>query len=175
VAHLTFILGGCRSGKSGLALEVANETKAEQRIFIATAVPFDGEMQDRVRRHQAERGAGWKTLEVPLALPEALVEHGRAGRVILVDCLTLWVSNLLLELEDPAAVENRITGMVEALQAAASPVIVVSNEVGSGVVPETKLGRRFRDLAGIANQSLAACADKVIWTVAGIPVVIKPR
>jgi adenosylcobinamide kinase/adenosylcobinamide-phosphate guanylyltransferase len=154
---------------------VANETKAEQRIFIATAVPFDGEMQDRVRRHQAERGAGWKTLEVPLALPEALVEHGRAGRVILVDCLTLWVSNLLLELEDPAAVENRITGMVEALQAAASPVIVVSNEVGSGVVPETKLGRRFRDLAGIANQSLAACADKVIWTVAGIPVVIKPR
>jgi len=175
VAHLTFILGGCRSGKSGLALEVANETKAEQRIFIATAVPFDGEMQDRVRRHQAERGAGWKTLEVPLALPEALVEHGRAGRVILVDCLTLWVSNLLLELEDPAAVENRITGMVEAVQAAASPVIVVSNEVGSGVVPETKLGRRFRDLAGIANQSLAACADKVIWTVAGIPVVIKPR
>lgn len=175
MAHLTFILGGCRSGKSGLALEVANETKAEQRIFIATAVPFDGEMQDRVRRHQAERGAGWKTLEVPLALPEALVEHGRAGRVILVDCLTLWVSNLLLELEDPAAVENRITGMVEALQAAASPVIVVSNEVGSGVVPETKLGRRFRDLAGIANQSLAACADKVIWTVAGIPVVIKPR
>lgn len=175
LAQVMFVLGGCRSGKSGLALRAANEMEAQQRIFIATAVAFDAEMQDRVRRHQAERGAGWKTLEIPLALPEALFEHGREGRLILVDCITLWVSNLLLECAAPAAVESRIAELVRAVAAAACPVILVSNEVGAGVVPESKLGRRFRDLAGIANQSLAACADKVIWTVAGIPVVIKPR
>ncbi len=175
MAQVTFILGGCRSGKSGLALRTANGMEAEQRIFIATAVACDAEMQDRVQRHQAERGAGWKTVEVPLALPEALAENGREGRVILVDCLTLWISNLLLGGEEPAAVENRIAGLVKAVKAAACPVILVSNEVGSGVVPESKLGRWFRDLAGIANQSVAACAHKVILAVAGIPVVIKPQ
>ena len=175
MAQLTFILGGCRSGKSGLALRTANAAAAEQRIFIATAVAFDAEMQDRVRRHQAERGAGWRTLEVPLSLPEALAEHGREGRVILVDCLTLWVSNLLLKLEDPAAVESRIAELVRTVKASAGPVILVSNEVGLGVVPDSQLGRQFRDLAGLANQSMAACASEVIMTVAGIPVVIKPR
>jgi len=174
VAHLTLILGGCRSGKSSLALRTAHAAAAEQRIFIATAVAFDAEMQDRIKRHQAERGASWNSIEVPLALPEALAEHGREGRVILVDCLTLWVSNLLLELEDPAAVERRIADLARAVQGSAAPVILVSNEVGLGVVPESKLGRQFRDLAGLANQSMAACAHEVILTVAGIPVVIKP-
>jgi adenosylcobinamide kinase / adenosylcobinamide-phosphate guanylyltransferase len=172
---VTFILGGCRSGKSGLALATANATAAGERLFIATAVAFDAEMQDRVRRHRAERGPGWTTLEVPLALPEALSEHGRPDRILLVDCLTLWVSNLLIELEDPAAVESRIADLVRAVKACGCPVILVSNEVGLGVVPESGLGRRFRDLAGIANQSVAACAHEVILSVAGIPVVIKPR
>ncbi len=175
MANVTFILGGCRSGKSSLALRTAEAAEAEQRIFIATAVPFDAEMQDRVRRHQAERGAGWKTLEVPLALPEALTEHSREGRVILVDCLTLWVSNLLLERADPAVVESRIAELARAVKACAGPVILVSNEVGLGVVPDSQLGRQFRDLAGMANQSMAAGADEVIMTVAGIPVLIKPR
>lgn len=175
MAFVTFILGGCRSGKSGLALAKANATEAGQRLFIATAVAFDAEMQERVRRHRAERGEGWTTIEVPLALPEALAEHGRPGRVLLVDCLTLWVSNLLMEADDPAAVESRIAALVEAVHACACPVILVSNEVGLGVVPESGLGRRFRDLAGIANQSVAACAHEVILAVAGIPVVIKPR
>lgn len=175
MAHITFILGGCRSGKSGLALRTAEAAAAEQRVFIATAVPFDAEMQDRARRHQKERGAGWITLEVPLALPEALAEHSREDRVILVDCLTLWISNLLLERADPAAVESRIAELVRAVQACAGPVILVSNEVGLGVVPDSQLGRQFRDLSGMANQAVAAAADEVIMTVAGIPVVIKPR
>jgi len=175
LAQVMFVLGGCRSGKSGLALRAANEMEAQQRIFIATAVAFDAEMQDRVRRHQAERGAGWKTLEIPLALPEALVEHGREGRLILVDCITLWVSNLLLEWTDAAAVERRIAELARVVQACAGPVILVSNEVGLGVVPDSQLGRQFRDLAGMANQAVAAGADEVIMTVAGIPVVIKPR
>ena len=175
MAHVTFILGGCRSGKSSLALRTAEAVDAGQRIFIATAVPFDAEMQDRVRRHQKERGAGWITLEAPLALPEALTEHSREGRVVLVDCLTLWVSNLLLEWMDAAAVENRIAELVRVVQACAGPVILVSNEVGLGVVPDSQLGRQFRDLAGMANQAVAAVADEVVMTVAGIPVVIKPR
>lgn len=175
MAQVTFIIGGCRSGKSGLALAKAEAAGAEKRVFIATAVAFDAEMQERVRRHRAERGPAWTTFEVPLALPEALAEHGRPGRVVLVDCLTLWVSNLLLEVEDSAAVEDRIAALVRAVAACRGPVILVSNEVGLGVVPESRLGRQFRDLAGIANQSVAACAQEVILTVAGIPVVIKPR
>jgi adenosylcobinamide kinase/adenosylcobinamide-phosphate guanylyltransferase len=174
VGHVTFILGGCRSGKSRLALSRGNAAAAARRIFIATAETIDSEMQDRIKRHQAERGADWCTLEVPLDLPEALAAHGRAGRVILVDCLTLWVSNLLLKLEDPAAVEHRIAELARTVQASAGPLILVSNEVGLGVVPESKLGRQFRDLAGLANQSMAACANEVILTVAGIPVTIKP-
>ena len=175
MAPVTFVLGGCRSGKSGLALKKAEAVEAGQRIFIATAVPFDAEMQERVRRHREERGAAWETLEVPLDLPEALVEHSRGGRVILVDCLTLWISNLLLERGDPAAVEQRIAELARVLAACAGPVILVANEVGFGVVPDSRLGRQFRDLAGAANQSVAACADEVIMTLAGIPIVIKPR
>ncbi|MGE5257950.1 MAG: bifunctional adenosylcobinamide kinase/adenosylcobinamide-phosphate guanylyltransferase [Hyphomicrobiales bacterium] len=173
MAHVTLILGGCRSGKSGFALKTANETKADRRIFIATAVALDDEIRARVKQHRAERGAGWMTVEAPLALAEAVAEHAGQGCVILVDCLTLWVSNLLLELQDPAKVVDRIAELVRAVRAAACPVILVSNEVGSGIVPENQLARRFRDLAGTANQAVAACADTVVWTVAGIPVVIK--
>ena len=116
VAHVTFILGGCRSGKSGYALKTANDAPAAQRIFIATSVPFDEEMQARVQRHRAERGPQWLTVEAPLHLPEAIAEHAGADRVILADCLTLWVSNLLLELHDPVQVETRIRRLVEVLQ-----------------------------------------------------------
>ena len=173
MAQVTFILGGCRSGKSSFALKTANETKADRRIFIATAVALDDEMNARVKRHRAERGAGWMTVEAPLALAEAVAEHAGEGRVLLVDCLTLWVSNLLLEVQDPAQAADRIPELVSAVRAAPCPVILVSNEVGSGIVPENQLARRFRDLAGTANQAVAACADTVVWTVAGIPVVIK--
>jgi adenosylcobinamide kinase/adenosylcobinamide-phosphate guanylyltransferase len=172
--NLTFILGGCRSGKSGLALATANAIAADRRVFIATSIPGDDEMKARVARHCAERGAGWTTVEAPLALAEAIAENDRNGCVILVDCLTLWISNMLLETGSPAEVEPRIPLLIRTLAQISCPVVVVSNEVGAGIVPENKLARQFRDLAGTANQAVAAAADRVVWVLAGIPVTIKP-
>jgi adenosylcobinamide kinase / adenosylcobinamide-phosphate guanylyltransferase len=173
VNHLTFIMGGCRSGKSGLALKTANAIPADRRIFIATSMPCDDEMKDRVARHRAERGAGWTTVEAPLALAEAIAENARNGCVILVDCLTLWISNTLLSTGAPAAVETRIAHLISTLAQTSCPVVLVANEVGAGIVPENKLARQFRDLAGTANQAVAAAAHQVVWVVAGIPVTIK--
>ena len=172
--NVTFVLGGCRSGKSGFALQTAGAIPAERRVFIATSMPFDDEMKARVARHRAERGAGWTTVEAPLALAEAIAENARDGSVILVDCLTLWISNLLLSTGVPAAVEGRIPRLIETLAQAACPVVLVSNEVGAGIVPENNLARQFRDLAGTANQAVAAAASRVVWVAAGIPVTIKP-
>ena len=172
--NVTLVLGGCRSGKSGFALQTAGAIPAERRVFVATSMPLDDEMKARVERHRAERGAGWTTVEAPLALAEAIAENARDGSVILVDCLTLWISNLLLSTGASAAVEARILRLIETLAQAACPVVLVSNEVGAGIVPENKLARQFRDLAGTANQAVAAAAHLVVWVVAGIPVTIKP-
>jgi adenosylcobinamide kinase/adenosylcobinamide-phosphate guanylyltransferase len=174
VINVTFILGGCRSGKSGFALQTASAIPADRRVFIATSMPLDDEMKARVARHRTERGAGWTTVEAPLALAEAIAENARNGCVILVDCLTLWISNMLLETGAPAAVEARIPHLIRTLAQTACPVVLVSNEVGAGIVPENKLARQFRDLAGTANQAVAAAAHRVVWVVAGIPVTIKP-
>ena len=172
--HVTFILGGCRSGKSRYALEVARNLTAEQRIFIATGVAFDDEMRERVSRHQAERGREWTTVEAPLKLPEALAAHGGEPKhVVLVDCLTFWINNLLLESAESSAAQMKIPQLVEAIEGARCPVILVSNEVGAGIVPENPLARSFRDIVGSMNQAVAACAAKVVWVVAGIPVPVK--
>jgi adenosylcobinamide kinase/adenosylcobinamide-phosphate guanylyltransferase len=171
---VTFILGGCRSGKSALALKTANAVAADRRVFIATSMACDDEMKERVARHRAERGGGWTTVEAPLALSEAIAEHARSGCVVLVDCLTLWISNVLLETGSPAKVENRIPRLIGTLAQATCPVVLVANEVGAGIVPENKLARGFRDLAGTVNQAVAAAAHRVVWVVAGIPVTIKP-
>jgi adenosylcobinamide kinase / adenosylcobinamide-phosphate guanylyltransferase len=222
LAQVTFILGGCRSGKSRFALEAAAGMPADQRVFIATAVPFDEEMRARVARHQAERGDAWTTIEAPQNLPEAIQEYGGGSkRVVLVDCLTLWINNLLLELSEsrsgfltpsdargrrcrplemlttdpgcsafesacalPAGViqgsettssliRMRISRLIEAIESARCPVVLVSNEVGAGIVPENRLARSFRDLVGSMNQAVAACASRVFWVVAGIPVAVK--
>jgi adenosylcobinamide kinase / adenosylcobinamide-phosphate guanylyltransferase len=174
LAQVTFILGGCRSGKSRFALEAAAGMPADQRVFIATAVPFDEEMRARVTRHQAERGNAWTTIEVPQNLPEAIQEYGGGSkRVILVDCLTLWINNLLLESSESAPIQMRISRLVEAIESARCPVVLVSNEVGAGIVPENRLARGFRDLVGTMNQAVAACASRVFWVVAGIPVAVK--
>jgi adenosylcobinamide kinase/adenosylcobinamide-phosphate guanylyltransferase len=173
VNHLTFILGGCRSGKSDFALQTANAISADRRVFIATSMPRDDEMKDRVARHRAARGADWITVEAPLALAEAIAENARNGCVVLVDCLTLWISNMLLETGAPAEVEARIPRLIGTLAQASGPVVLVSNEVGAGIVPENKLARQFRDLAGTANQAVAAAASRVVWVAAGIPVTIK--
>jgi len=169
----TLIIGGCRSGKSSHALELAEKIPADKKIFIATGVPFDKEMEQRIARHQKERSRSWSTIEAPLHLPEVIIENSRKENVILVDCLTLWINNLLLETDDQENIAENIRQLTEALKKTQCPVILVSNEVGTGIVPENRLARLFRDSAGLANQRVAACSDNVIWMVAGIPVKIK--
>lgn len=170
-AHL--ILGGCRSGKSRHALLLAEQWGDAPHVFMATCIPSDEEMQARVLRHQQERGPKWKTVEAPLALAGALREHGPAAGVIIVDCLTLWISNLMARHQEDARVMEHARDLAEALDAAACPVFLVSNEVGAGIVPENPMARRFRDLAGFVNQHMAARAKRVTWMVAGIPVRVK--
>jgi adenosylcobinamide kinase/adenosylcobinamide-phosphate guanylyltransferase len=145
----------------------------EQKIFIATCVPQDDEMKRRVARHQKERSQNWVTVEAPLRLPEAILQNSRRGDVILVDCLTLWVSNLLMKTDDEKKIENTISRLIEALEKATCPIVLVSNEVGTGIVPENKLARQYRDIIGLVNQAVAKTASKVIWMVAGIPVTVK--
>ena len=171
--EITFVIGGCRSGKSTYAMQTAEKMTAEQKIFIATCVPQDDEMKRRVARHQKERSQNWVTVEAPLDLPEAILQNSRRGDVILVDCLTLWVSNLLIETGDEKKIEDTIPQLIEALQKATCPIVLVSNEVGTGIVPENRLARQFRDITGWVNQAVARCANKVVWMVAGIPVTVK--
>ncbi len=177
MARTIFVTGGARSGKS-----VFSEQKAEEfgdRLgYVATAQSLDGEMADRIERHRTRRGPQWHTIEEPLLLSRSLEEADGTYEAILVDCVTLWLTNLLFAFEhDGPAVERRIRGEVEqlaqTLQRMVTPVILVSNEVGMGIVPEHHLARLFRDIAGSANQSLAAAADEVFMVISGIPLKIK--
>jgi adenosylcobinamide kinase/adenosylcobinamide-phosphate guanylyltransferase len=164
------VLGGARSGKSRYALELAEAT-APERLMIATAEPLDEEMAVRIARHREERGVGWTTRETPLDLTAALAEEARPGRVVLVDCVTLWLSNLLLAERDLAAEIAALAGLVARL---AGPVAFVSNEVGQGITPASKLGRLFQDEQGRANQALARACDAVVQVTAGLPRLLKP-
>ncbi len=167
------VIGGCRSGKSSHALKLADQFSGSGRIFIATCIPYDDEMRERVTRHQEERDNTWKTVEEPLNLPEAIAAHGNSVDLILVDCITLWVSNLLLKNSRIDYILENVRRLTSALNKTKASVIMVSNEVGTGIVPENRIARRFRDAAGFANQHIAAAADRVVWMVAGIPVNIK--
>ncbi|MFW6333754.1 MAG: bifunctional adenosylcobinamide kinase/adenosylcobinamide-phosphate guanylyltransferase [Desulfosalsimonas sp.] len=167
------VLGGCRSGKSSYALEIAEAAADGTNIFVATCVPADEEMQARVVRHQQERDRKWTTVEAPIALPGAIREHAASADVIVVDCLTLWVSNLMARYEKDEQVTEKVKTLAEALNAVSCPVLLVSNEVGSGIVPENPMARRFRDLAGFANQHVATFADRVTLMVAGIPMQLR--
>ena len=164
------VLGGARSGKTRYALALA-EAASPQRAMIATAQAFDEEMAERIARHKAERGEGWTTHEAPLALAEVLREAAGPGRAVVVDCLTLWLSNLLLAGQDIEAATADLAALVPCLE---GPAIFVSNEVGQGIVPETPLGRKFRDVQGRANQALAAACDAVVLVTAGLPRQVKP-
>jgi len=173
VKQTVLIIGGCRSGKSRYALEMAARAAGREKIFIATLIPQDKEMEERVQRHQKERDQGWKTVEAPLLLSEAIVEHSSRDSIIVVDCLTLWLSNLLLENDDSQIINRQIHKLIQTLETTQCPVYLVANEVGTGIVPENRLARLFRDMAGFCNQQVAACADRVVWMVAGIPATIK--
>lgn len=169
------VIGGCKSGKSRHALALAASVTPPRRLFIATCVPRDEEMHLRVARHQAERGPEWCTLEEPLRLAEAIRGHSGQTDLILVDCLTLWLSNLMLADESLEGLERRLSELMAAVEKAGCPVIIVSNEVGAGIVPENSLARRFRDAAGMMNQTVAAGVERVTWVVAGIPLTVKPQ
>jgi adenosylcobinamide kinase/adenosylcobinamide-phosphate guanylyltransferase len=171
--EIVFIIGGCRSGKSTYALQTAEKMPAERKIFIATCVPQDDEMKQRVAKHQTTRSRSWTTVEEPLKLPEAILQNSRRADVILIDCLTLWVSNLLMQNGDEKKIADTIPHLIDALEKATCPIVLVSNEVGTGIVPENRLARQFRDITGWVNQAVAKCANKVVWMVAGIPVTVK--
>ena len=162
------VLGGARSGKSRFAEALCSSP----RTYIATAQAFDDEMRDRIAQHKIQRGAAWNTIEAPADLVNAIAEHDVSEGTILVDCVTLWLSNLLLaELDCLNAIEH----LVSALKVSRGKIVLVSNEVGLSIVPDTKLGRAFRDIQGIANQRIAAVAETVVFVAAGLPMVLKGR
>ena len=165
---VTLVLGGMRSGKSEFAERLV---EAQGRgLYIATAEVLDGEMAERVRRHRERRGEAWTTVEEPLNLSGALAEHTVAGRTVLVDCLTLWLSNLMAAGRDVGAETETL---IAAFPGLAAPVVLVSNEVGSGIIPENALARAFADAAGRLNQRVAAAAGRVVLVSAGLPLVLK--
>ncbi len=168
IPHLTFVIGGARSGKTAFAEGLA-AMAAAQRSYIATAEPLDEEMAMRIALHRKERGESWETVEAPRDLAGALARVG-AGRSVLIDCLTLWLSNLIHDEADWAAA---LEGLLDDVSRRAAPVVMVSNELGLGLVPETALGRSFRDAQGRVNQSVAARAGKVVFVAAGLPLVLK--
>lgn len=163
------VLGGARSGKSRYAQGLA-EASGGRLVFIATAQAFDDEMTDRIRRHQADRDGRWMTVEASVDLAGAIGAADGEDAVVLVDCLTLWASNLLLGEEDA---EARLAQLLAALNRARGQVLLVANEVGLGIVPDNALARAFRDLAGTINQRVAAVVHRVHMTVAGIPIIVK--
>lgn len=168
-AKVTLILGGARSGKSRFA-ESLVEASGFEPVYLATAQAFDCEMKERIAIHRARRGPTWHTIEEPLDLAGALDRTSAEGKAVLVDCLTLWVSNLMLAEADFATEQSKLLAVLAGL---AGPVFLVSNEVGFGIVPENETARRFRDLAGDLNQKIAAQASTVHLVVAGLPITVK--
>ena len=168
---IVLVGGGARSGKSRFALEYS-ERHGGSLGFLATGEARDEEMRARIERHQQERGSGWMTVEEPLDLAGALAREASRFDLLLVDCLTLWLSNVLLHPERDALKE--LHGLAECLKNWRGPsLVLITNEVGLGIVPENPLAREFRDLAGELNQAVARAADEVYWMVFGVPMTVK--
>lgn len=165
-----FILGGARSGKSAFAQRRALESGLEV-IYLATAQAGDQEMVERIARHRAERPAGWGLIEEPLALADTLQTHAASNRCILIDCLTLWLNNLLAAGDERLSIEVR--NLLDRLPTLAGRIVLVSNEVGQGIVPANPLARRFRDEAGRLHQAVASRCDRATFIVAGLPLTLK--
>jgi adenosylcobinamide kinase / adenosylcobinamide-phosphate guanylyltransferase len=181
---LTLVTGGVRAGKSAFALELATRHAGQRPVlFVATAQAFDDDMRRRIDAHRRERPATWRTLESPVDVAADLDRQLRDSQApygaVVIDCLTLWVSNILLSLEDDADAETIVAshtrGLISVLQSTTTPTVIVTNEVGLGVVPPTLLGRRYRDALGRANQLVAAASTRVSLLIAGVEVPIKPR
>lgn len=170
MSSLALILGGARSGKSRRAEALARESGMEV-VYLATAEPIDDEMAARIARHREDRAAhGWATVEEPLDLAGTLAREARPGRIVLVECLTTWLTNLMVHGHD---IDAAATALLAWCDAPSGPAILVSNEVGFGIVPEHKMAREFRDHAGRLHQRVAERADQVELVVAGIPITVK--
>ena len=178
----TFVFGGARSGKSGYAESIA-ATSGKPVVYVATAQAGDTEMQTRILHHQARRDAGWITVEEPLALGDVLRERSAPGNIVLVDCLTVWLSNLLFcenrtypdvgAIEPPARYVHERETFLSAIDQARGDLVIVSNEVGMGIVPQGAVSRWFVDEAGRLNQAVAARCERAVWVAAGLPLVLK--
>lgn len=166
------VIGGARSGKSRFAQSMA-ETHGKNICLIVTAEILDEEMAERVARHRAERPPHWKVIEAPRNLPEAIVDNAVTGNFVLVDCLTLWLSNILCM--TPEALETRVGDLCSAILQSRGQLVLVTNEVGWSIVPENSLARRFRDEQGRLNQRIAKLADKVTLVAAGLPLLLKDQ
>ncbi len=171
MSKITFVTGGSRSGKSRYALEVAE--KYSKRGFIATAIPFDDEMKSRIKKHQDERENKFITLEEPYNLADAISNLETKTDVVVIDCITVWLGNLLFKFGEDRMDFDAIDLLYAKLKDTKCDIIIVTNEVGMGIIPENKLARHYRDLAGFVNQRLATIADEVIFMVSGIPTKIK--
>jgi len=169
---IIFITGGCRSGKSRYALDYANR-HFSKKLYLATGEVLDEEMARRVENHKKARGPEWQTVEEPIKVAEKISQYEDRTEVVLVDCLTLWLSNLLLRWDDESKIMVEVDRLAAAAEESRATSIIVSNEVGMGIVPDNPLGRRFRDLSGMANQKIAATADTVIYMVTGIPMFLR--
>jgi adenosylcobinamide kinase/adenosylcobinamide-phosphate guanylyltransferase len=172
MSRVIFITGGARSGKSRLAEELA-ERFGGPLAYIATCEPRDAEMKERIARHRQRRGPAWQTMEEPFALADAVSRHDGGFNGMLVDCITLWLTNLLLKSSDPRKVLDDVRAFIALFPALQTPLLLVSSEVGMGIVPENSLARTFRDLAGEANELLAKAADEVYVMFSGLPLKLK--
>jgi adenosyl cobinamide kinase/adenosyl cobinamide phosphate guanylyltransferase len=167
------VLGGARSGKSSTALSLCNNMEG-RHVFIATAEAFDYEMKDRIKHHQEERGNNWEIVEETLEIAYKIRDVDNKNTIILVDCLTLWLNNLYMKFEsDNDKICDKIKELVEVLTNIKGVIVLVSNEVGMGIVPENRLAREYRDTAGAMNKRIAERADKVVITFSGMPMVLK--
>lgn len=164
------LTGGCRSGKSGFALHLSQGIR--RRAFLATAEAIDREMEQRIQKHKKDRGSAWTTIEEPVDLAGAVKKHRGRFDLILIDCITIWASNLLLQLK-PGGRKKAIREFLDVVEDPGCTLVLVTNEVGSGVVPANKLAREFRDLAGDLNQKIAKRCDEVYLLAAGIPLKLK--
>ncbi|MGZ3559704.1 MAG: bifunctional adenosylcobinamide kinase/adenosylcobinamide-phosphate guanylyltransferase [Thermodesulfobacteriota bacterium] len=172
--RMIFITGGCRSGKSRYALHYANQ-HFSKKLFLATSEPLDEEMAQRIENHKKVRGPEWQTIEEPVDIVNKIKEDEGKSEVILTDCLTLWLYNLLMRWDNDLRIMEETERLIDSLKKSPSSSILVSNEVGLGIVPADPLSRRYRDLLGAMNQRIAGALDTVIFMVSGIPLFLKGK
>jgi adenosylcobinamide kinase/adenosylcobinamide-phosphate guanylyltransferase len=171
---MIFITGGCRSGKSRFALDYANQ-HFSKKLYLATCEALDEEMVQRIEHHKKMRGPEWQTVEEPLEIINKIRQYGNEVEVILLDCITLWLSNLLMRRMDDVEIMDEVSRFIDTIKQTPVSLIIVSNEVGMGIVPADPLSRRFRDLSGLANQKIVEVAETVIFMVSGIPFFLKGK